>query len=129
MRCVPIDHDGPTWCLECGVDTWEIGEFSYMVRKDVWLVPWNTDGGMSDFLCIGCLEKRVGCRTSSPTRIRAPTWRRSLEEPADLLVRPLEGRAVLDAQGGAYHEREHREGYEVDKDEAHLLQMILAGCR
>jgi hypothetical protein len=52
-----------------------------------------------------------------------------LEEPADLLVRPLEGRAVLDAQGGADHEREQREGYEVDKDEAHLQQMMLAGCR
>ena len=52
-----------------------------------------------------------------------------LEEPADLLVRPLEGRAVLDAQGGADHEREQREGYEVDKDEAHLHQMMLAGCR
>jgi hypothetical protein len=31
MRCVPIDHDSPTWCFECGVDTFEfeIGEFSY----------------------------------------------------------------------------------------------------
>ena len=45
-----------------------------------------------------------------------------LEEPADLLVRPLEGRAVLDAQGGADHEYEQREDYEVDNDEAHLHQ-------
>jgi hypothetical protein len=52
-----------------------------------------------------------------------------LEEPANLLVRPLEGRAVLDAQGGADHKREQREGYEVDKDEAHLHQMMLAGWR
>ena len=29
IRCVPIDHDGPTCCFECGVDTFEIGEFSY----------------------------------------------------------------------------------------------------
>jgi hypothetical protein len=61
-QSVPIDHDGPTWCLECEVDTFEIGEFSYMVRRDVWLaaVPWNTDGGMFDCLCIGCLERRIG---------------------------------------------------------------------
>jgi SnoaL-like domain len=52
-----------------------------------------------------------------------------LEEPADLLVRPLEGRAVLDAQGGADHECEQSEGHEVDKDEAHLHQMMLASCR
>lgn len=62
IRCTPVDQDGPASCFECGVDTHELGEFSYMVRRDVWLaaVPWNTDGGMFDFLCIGCLEARVG---------------------------------------------------------------------
>lgn len=37
-----------------------------MVRRDVWLeaVPWNTDGGMFDFLCIGCLEVRLGRLTA-----------------------------------------------------------------
>jgi len=45
-----------------------------------------------------------------------------LEQPADLLVRSLEGRAVLDAQGGADHECEQREGYEEGEDEAHLHQ-------
>lgn len=75
MRCVPIDHHGPAWCLECGVDTWEIGEFSYMVERDVWLaaVPWNTAGGMFDFLCIGCLEARIGRQLTaadSPTTCR-----------------------------------------------------------
>jgi hypothetical protein len=39
-----------------------VGEFSYMVRRDVWLAaaPWNTEGGMFDFLRIGCLEARIG---------------------------------------------------------------------
>ena len=26
---VPIDHEAPASCFECGVDTFEIGEFSY----------------------------------------------------------------------------------------------------
>ena len=27
------DRNAPTWCLECGVDTWEIlGDFSYIVH-------------------------------------------------------------------------------------------------
>jgi hypothetical protein len=62
IECVQIDHDGAAWCFECGVDIEEIGEFSYMVHRDVWLAaaPWNTDGGMFDFLCIGCLEARLG---------------------------------------------------------------------
>jgi hypothetical protein len=32
-----------------------------MVHRGVWLaaVPWNTDGGMFDFLCFGCLEARL----------------------------------------------------------------------
>ena len=67
MRCVPIDQDEPTWCLERSVDTWEIGEFSYIVERDVWLaaVPWNTAGGMFDFHCIGCLEGRLGRRRTA----------------------------------------------------------------
>ncbi len=47
-----------------------------------------------------------------------------LEEPANLLVRPLEGRAVFNAQRGADHEREKSKRYEVDKDKAHLDQMV-----
>ena len=48
-------------CFGCGVDTLEIGEF-YVVRDEVWLaaVPWNRAGAMLDFLCIGCLEARIG---------------------------------------------------------------------
>jgi hypothetical protein len=49
-------------CLECGVDTFANGEFSYMVRDGVWLeaVPWNVEGAMFDFLCTGCLEASAG---------------------------------------------------------------------
>ena len=50
VRCVPIDQDGPVECFECGADLFEIGEFAYMVHRDVWLaedfpndVPINFD--------------------------------------------------------------------------------------
>jgi hypothetical protein len=61
IRCVPISQDGPPYCFECGADLFEIGEFSYVVRRDLWLaaVPWEA-GGMFNFLCIGCLEDRLG---------------------------------------------------------------------
>lgn len=44
IRCVPIDQNGPASCFHCGVDAFEIGEFSYMVRREVWLaaVRWTT---------------------------------------------------------------------------------------
>jgi hypothetical protein len=43
-------------CVDCGVDTLDVGEF-YMVRADVW--PLDPLGGM---LCVGCLERRIGRR-------------------------------------------------------------------
>ena len=56
-RVEPLPRDGPAWCFECGVDTLEIDEW-YMVRGEVWqaAVPWNANGEMFDFLCVGCLE-------------------------------------------------------------------------
>lgn len=49
-------------CLDCAVDTDEIGEY-YMVNDYVWkqtgIAP---DGGK---LCIGCLETRIGRRLMS----------------------------------------------------------------
>jgi hypothetical protein len=59
---VRADRPGrPRDCFERGVDLFEIGEFAYMVRRDVWLaaVPWEP-GGTFTFLCIGCLEDRLG---------------------------------------------------------------------
>jgi hypothetical protein len=49
-------------CFECGVSTLEIDEW-YMVRAEVWrtAVPWEGPAGaMFNFLCIGCLEARLG---------------------------------------------------------------------
>lgn len=49
-----------TRCGDCGVETnhlkAECAEW-YMVWDSVWLAA---DGGSVDFLCIGCLEKRLG---------------------------------------------------------------------
>lgn len=42
-------------CKDCGVKTVEIGEY-YNVYNDVWN---EADGGQG-FLCIGCLENRLG---------------------------------------------------------------------
>ena len=66
----PIDFDSfGACCFECGVDTIKIGEF-YGVRNDVWMVacPWTNAELVApgfDFLCIGCLEARLG-RTLTP---------------------------------------------------------------
>jgi hypothetical protein len=49
-------------CLDCDVDTLEIGHF-YMLRDDVWLEANPTVDGM---LCIDCLETRLG-RRLAPT--------------------------------------------------------------
>lgn len=43
-------------CMDCGVDTGEIGE-DYMVIDEVWLKAHPDNGGK---LCVGCLEKRLG---------------------------------------------------------------------
>jgi hypothetical protein len=61
-RCVPIDPHGAP-CFECGIDTIESGEY-YLVREKVWLAAcaWNAKASGFDFLCIGCLESRLGRR-------------------------------------------------------------------
>jgi len=47
-------------CIDCSVDTRKINEF-YMVHRELWLtaVP-DEDNAMTKFLCIGCLERRLG---------------------------------------------------------------------
>jgi len=54
----PLDNEGRPgvlrWMRRRHGRNW--ASLSYMVRDDVWLaaVPWNADGGMFDFLCVGC---------------------------------------------------------------------------
>lgn len=45
-----------TYCIDCGVDLRRIRELHYMIKSEIWL----TVAKSSDFLCIGCLEKRLG---------------------------------------------------------------------
>src|SRR5262245_1322803 len=66
-------------CADCGFDTTD-NEY-YMVRNDVWeqASPLNQHGV---FLCIGCLEKRIGRTLSRRDFIEcplntSPDWPRS----------------------------------------------------
>ena len=48
------------YCLDCGVDTFVIKEW-YMIRNELWgQVITNNDPTSQRFLCILCLEKRLG---------------------------------------------------------------------
>jgi hypothetical protein len=50
-------------CNDCDVDTQDIGEW-YMVKDEVWAAVWPKRS-KREFLCIGCLETRLGrCLTS-----------------------------------------------------------------
>lgn len=44
-------------CFDCNIDTLEIGEY-YMVHHDVW--EKSGLGAHDGFLCIQCLENRIG---------------------------------------------------------------------
>ena len=53
-------------CADCGVGTSTLGEW-YMVLDDVWeqawegrRKPWHGKFSGQEFLCIGCLEERLG---------------------------------------------------------------------
>lgn len=55
-------------CLDCGVDTNELGEY-YMLRDTVWEQALPAVDGM---LCIGCVEKRLGRELNGHDFIDAP---------------------------------------------------------
>jgi hypothetical protein len=52
-----ITRNAMRLCDDCGRD----GE-DYMGRDDVWMAanPWNAHGGLIRFLCLACLERRIG---------------------------------------------------------------------
>lgn len=45
-------------CLDCSIDTIDTGEY-YMLRSDLWR---GLTGSRYGYLCIGCLEARLGRR-------------------------------------------------------------------
>lgn len=76
-------------CLDCGVDTDEIGE-DYMVFDELW----EAGGGGEGRLCVGCLEKRLG-RELGPgdfTHVFTNVWTDEDEEKSERLVSRLTGK-------------------------------------
>ncbi len=59
-------------CLDCNVDTQEINEY-YMLKNMVWeLTGLSSDGfAKSGFLCIGCVEERIGRELTAQDFIKA----------------------------------------------------------
>jgi hypothetical protein len=56
-------------CLDCGVNTAEIGEY-YMLRDELWAATGVAPDGW--MLCVACAEKRLGRRLVPTT---SSTWR------------------------------------------------------
>lgn len=77
------EHD---LCVDCGINTIEIGEY-YMVSDACWRrAGMKPHGG---FLCIGCLEERLGERLKSINFKDCPlNWRNILINP-DVSMRLL----------------------------------------
>ena len=62
------DITAPPLCAECNVDTLRAREF-YMVADATWLATCDTYKG---FLCIGCIERRLGRRLKPDDFTDAP---------------------------------------------------------
>ena len=74
-------------CLDCRVDTLRNGEW-YMVKDEVWPLPKHLK---EVFLCIGCIESRIGRRLSQEDFYLCPgmaiwTFSKRLEERFDRSV-------------------------------------------
>jgi hypothetical protein len=79
----------PWPCMDCNVDTDAINEI-YIITHDLWrkAVP-EEDSSMSKFLCIGCLEKRMGrelCSTDFPEHVPM-NWPQLFNKSERLLCR------------------------------------------
>jgi hypothetical protein len=64
-RGTPVAKPKPVCCADCGVNTSSIDGIDewYMVKDDVWIAARMKRSTLADgggFLCIGCLEKRLG---------------------------------------------------------------------
>jgi hypothetical protein len=66
-------------CLDCDVDTVEIGEY-YMLRDNVWLEANPDDAGM---LCFRCVQARLGRRLRARDFMDLPMDRSFLRALAD----------------------------------------------
>jgi hypothetical protein len=74
-------------CLDCRVDTFEIKEY-YMVHDELWqTVITNKDQADRKYLCINCLEKRLGRRLRASDFMDVPLNQRTKRMSALLLDR------------------------------------------
>jgi hypothetical protein len=55
-------------CMDCGVDTYEIGHY-YMIHEELWLSINPKDSGQ---LCLDCVECRLGRKLTRVDFTKAP---------------------------------------------------------
>ena len=101
-RLLRPDASAP--CAGCGVNTCWLGE-RYMVRNDVWNQAWLGAAPQMRrterrFLCIGCLETRIGRRLSADDFHSVPINdpddpRRALIPVSDRLCNRRKARPIL----------------------------------
>jgi hypothetical protein len=73
-------------CLDCKIDTLEIGEY-YMVENELWKVANPKVEGM---LCIGCLEKRLSRKLKCEDFLKCPlNYINMFNDSSDRLVNRL----------------------------------------
>jgi hypothetical protein len=78
-----LEITGPTHCADCGMHTSAKGEW-YLLRNEIWEQAWpgtaSDQVGEGHFLCIGCVEARLGrklTRADFDHPERWPSWRLS----------------------------------------------------
>lgn len=80
------------YCLDCGVDTLEIRDW-YMLQLEVWQkVITSKDPIARRFLCILCLEKRLGRTLEAADFVDAPINKPNPKMSALLMSRVNAGR-------------------------------------
>ena len=81
------DEREPFLCLDCAVNTADLGE-AYMIRDRVWL---EANPGNKGMLCIGCLEARLARRLVPRDFVAAPINGEPMSERLRARIFGLEG--------------------------------------
>lgn len=74
----PITSDDPELCADCGADVGASGEFLYMLEDAVWR---QANPNLAGFLCIDCVERRLGRRLKvADFQVDNPCTRRGVKD-------------------------------------------------